>query len=201
MKLQSSIWDKIYASMLEWHYETKIPDGIKLKGKRVLEIGVGTGKTLKALIGKRAKEIIAIDNSKEAIKRAKKINQKVKVMNADAKNMPFDDKSFDVIVCYYMLNNMLAEDRVEAVEEIIRVLSDKGVILFEDFAVGDLREKGKLIENNTIQRKDGLICHFFTKEEVENMFEGLNIKLKTKEFKPFRVLKDKRKIISAVIRR
>jgi ubiquinone/menaquinone biosynthesis C-methylase UbiE len=201
IKKQSLVWNKLYSGKLEWHYETKVPEGINLKRKKVLEIGVGTGKTLKGLIGRGAKKIVAIDNSKEAVKRAKsKIKEKsVKVIHADVRDMPFEDKEFDVIICYYVLNNMLAEERVEAVEEIIRVLNDKGMILFEDFAVGDFRQKGKEVEKNSYVKENGLLCHFFSEEEIRNLFEGFKMETKVKEFKPFRALDYKRKIINAVI--
>jgi len=203
MVSQSKIWNKLYLSNLKWHHETQIPN--VLKGKKVLEIGVGTGKTMQSLIKQNPKELIAIDNSKEAVKvsteRIK--DHRIKIINADVTDMPFKDNRFDIIVCYYVLNNMLKKDRIKAVKEITRVLGDKGTILFEDFAVGDFRqeaEKLKDIEKNTIKKKNGLICHFFDKKEIKELFKGHKITVKTKEFKPFRALNKRRKIISAIIR-
>jgi ubiquinone/menaquinone biosynthesis C-methylase UbiE len=205
MKKQQKIWDKLYLSRVEWHFESKLSDNIKLEGKKVLELGVGTGKTLKSLIGKGAKEIVAIDNSKEAVKIVKNNikDKNVRVIEGDILDIPLNDNGFDVVVCYYVLNNMLEGDRKRAIGEIKRVLADKGIILFEDFAVGDIRQsrkEGKEVEKNTVKRKDGLICHFFDEKEIKEMFKGYDLEVKTKEFKPFRALNEKRSIVSAVVK-
>jgi ubiquinone/menaquinone biosynthesis C-methylase UbiE len=203
MEPQSEIWDKLYENKLTWHYKTEF-DG-DIKGKKVLELGVGTGKTIQSLIKQKPKEIVAIDNSKEAAKMMKKqFSDKVKIVEMDVRNMSFENNSFDVIFCYYVLNNMLKKDREKAVKEMRRVLAKKGKVYFEDFAVEDFRqcaEKAREVEKNTIQKKNGLICHFFEEKEVKEMFNGFNTKMKTKTFKPFRAINKERMIINAIIRR
>lgn len=200
MKNQERIWDDLYELKLTWHYESQF-DG-NVKGKRVLEIGVGTGKTLRALINKDAAMIIAIDTSTRAVNECKTLeNYKVKILKADVLDMPFKDGEFDVIVCNYILNNLVEKDRKKAVKEIKRVLAKSGKIYFEDFAIGDLREeKGKKIEKNTFEKENGLICHFFADEEINDLFDKIgSVSIKTKTFKPFRAMNKERKIISAVV--
>ena len=195
---QSKIWDELYGSKLTWHYDTDFSGDVK--GKRVLELGVGTGKTLRALIKKDPKEIIAVDFSAKAVNESKILESyNVKVIKADATKLPFEDK-FDVIVCNYVLNNMLESERKKAVKEMKRLLAENGKIYFEDFAVGDLRqESGKKVEKNTFVKDNGLICHFFDEEEIKKLFKGFKIKIKTESFKPFRALKEKRVIMGAII--
>ncbi len=198
MKNQERIWDELYESKLTWHYDSYFSG--EIKGKRVLELGVGTGKTLRALIKKSPNEIIAVDFSDKAVNESKILESyKVKVIKADITSLPFEDK-FEVIVCNYVLNNMLEKDRKLAVKEMRRLLAKNGRIYFEDFAIGDLRqEKEKRIERNTFLKENGLICHFFDEKEIRKLFRGFDIKIKTESFKPFRTINAKRRIMKAEI--
>ncbi len=196
---QSLIWDELYELKLTWHYETDFSGDVE--GKRVLELGVGTGKTLRALIRKSPKEIIAVDFSAKAVRESKPLESyKVKVLQADITSLPFEDKEFDVIVCNYVLNNMLEKDRKKAVKEMKRLLAKNGKIYFEDFAVGDLRqEDGKKVEKNTFVKENRLICHFFDQEDIKKLFKGFKVKIKTESFKPFRAMGKMRELIKAEI--
>ena len=202
---QEKIWDKLYSSKLKWHFEAI--GEYDVKGKRVLELGVGTGKTLRKLIKGNPKSVTAIDISKEAVKIANREikDDKVKIIVGDVREMEFEEGEFDVIICNYVLNNLLEGDRIRAVSEIKRVLAKEGEIYFEDFAVGDFRQKGnekkegKIVEKNTVVKENGLICHFFDEKQINGVFKGMNIDVKTKEFKPFRGMGEKRKIVNAII--
>jgi len=61
MKNQESIWDNLYKRNLTWKKETILPN--ILQNKSVLELGVGTGKTLHSIIRQNPKSITAIDFS------------------------------------------------------------------------------------------------------------------------------------------
>ena len=115
--------------------------------------------------------------------------------------MPFNNNSFDLIVCYYLLNNLKEKDKVKAINEMKRVLNSKGKIFFQDFSKGDFRQKGRIIEKHTIQNKSGIICHFFTEVEIKRLFKDFSeIKTEIKETRPITHKSElKRKIISAVI--
>ena len=203
MKSQESIWNEEYKNTKnKWRKETINFPKIK-KNSRVLELGVGNGKTLKSILRQKPKEITAIDFSQEAINQiiSNKNFQKVKFIKSNIKKLPFKEKTLDIIVCYYILNNLLEEDRKKAVNEIHRVLKPKGELIFQDFAIKDFRQKGKIIEKNTTQNKVGLICHFFTKPEIKKLFKQFSkVKLEIKTTKPIiHKPKLKRKIISGII--
>lgn len=200
MKNQERIWDELYELKLTWHYETEFSGDVR--GKKVLEIGVGTGKTLRALIKKEPAKIVAIDTSTRAVDECRVLESyKVQVLKEDVLEMPFKDKEFDVIVCNYILNNLVEKERKRAIKEIKRVLVKGGKVYFEDFALGDLREeKGKRIEKNTFEKGNGLICHFFSDDEVRDLFRGFSkTEIKTKTFKPFRLSDRKRMTLIAEI--
>jgi len=173
MSKQKDFWDNEYSLHKEkWKKETKILM-YKLKNKVVLELGVGNGKTLISLIKQKPKEIYALDFSKVAIENCKKDTrfQKVNLSVSDVKNMPYIDNFFDIIICHYILNNLLEKERIIAIKEIKRILKEKGSIYFEDFSYKDFRNnEGKEIEKNTKEKKNKIICHFFSIKELNDLF-------------------------------
>ncbi len=205
MNSQSSIWNKLYKeNKNKWNKETLFLPNL-LKNKSVLEIGVGNGKTLKSILKQYPKSVTAIDFSKESIKICKSEfkDKNLKFIKSDTANLPFKDNSFNVIICYYILNNLKENKRKKAVKEIYRVLNRSGLVLFQDFQVNDLRQFGKEIEKNTIVKKNKIIHHFFTKLEVKDLFNQFKIiEIKEKSFTPIKSNKKVvRKLISAVFKK
>lgn len=200
MLSQKNIWDYEYSkNSNKWNKETiKLP--LFLKDKCVLELGVGNGKTLKAILKQSPSEIVAVDFSEKIIEIVKNQFKRVKFYNCDVRELPFSEGKFDIVVCHYLLNNMLEKDRKKTVKEIFRVLKKSGKVLFQDFAVGDFRQIGESIEDNTIKHKNGIICHFFSKDELKKLFSKFSVSnLKIEERFPIRKNKKiKRRIISDV---
>ncbi|MEK6910164.1 MAG: methyltransferase domain-containing protein [Nanoarchaeota archaeon] len=206
MVTQEEIWDIEYKNDdNKWKKEsTYLPE--MLRDRNVLELGVGNGKTLLSILKQKPKSVTAIDFSQEAINICKSNikNKEVLLIKSDVNCLPFRRETFDVIICYYILNNLKEKERLEAIKEIFRVLRNKGVVVFEDFMVGDFRQKvGKIIEFNTIEKKSGLIQHFFTKLELTTLFNRFSsFQFKEKSFLPFKNKKDiQRKIICGIIRK
>ena len=93
---QEKIWDTIYNKEPEkWKLESPLPN--ILKGKNVLEIGAGNGKTLKSILAQKPKELVAIDISSKAIKvLTDKYNHKcLTIKKASIINIPYPDNYFD----------------------------------------------------------------------------------------------------------
>src|SRR4051812_7161786 len=106
---QESVWDGQYRqSQQKWKLTTKTLPNV-LKGKAVLELGVGNGKTLNAILRQKPTGVAAMDFSEEAIRQCKRsfAGQDVKFVKANVTDLPYADNEFDVIVCYYVLNNLL----------------------------------------------------------------------------------------------
>ncbi|MEK6894831.1 MAG: class I SAM-dependent methyltransferase [Nanoarchaeota archaeon] len=200
MKSQRDTWDKLYGAGLEWK---RASNGIfNVRNKSVLELGVGNGKTLKTILDRLPKKVVAIDISKEAISMVKESIQHKGILYITKDFLKFKTRDkFDIIVCYYFLNNFKERVRIKVVNMIKSLLKKDGIILFEDFAVGDFRQKGKEIDQNTIQKQNGLICHFFEKNEILELFKGFGIEIQEKSFEPIRKSSSiKRHIINAIIR-
>ncbi len=196
---QENIWDEIY-SHLKWNKETKSLPKL-LKNKTVLELGLGNGKTLISILKQKPSKFFAIDFSSKAIKKSKDIfKDKLEILKADARKLPFPDESFDIVVAYYVLNNSVKKDRIKIVREILRVLKKDGFCLFEDFSINDFRNVGK---GSNVVNGNKLRCHFFEIKELKELFGSFSkINLKKKISYPIRNKNNlKREIINIVARK
>ena len=97
----------------------------QVKG-RVLEVGCGAGRMAEAIKFYRPElEVLGIDISKKAICQAKQEPQGVKFFQGDAYRLPFEDKSFEAVLMFDLLEHL--EEPLEALREVKRVLKPKGI--------------------------------------------------------------------------
>jgi len=130
----------------------------------VLETGCGNGKTLSALSSCTA---VGVDISKEAVRLA---GGKSAVVG-DVRCLPFADNVFDAVFCWHVLGHLLASDRACAVSELFRVTKPGGSVFFKAFSTTDFRcGKGIEVEPYTFLRGDGMMTHYFEKDEVLALF-------------------------------
>lgn len=109
------------------------------------------------------------------------------VVESTTYNLPFADGFFDGVICYGVLYYMDTEHIYKSVKEIERVLKKDALALvlirtIEDYRCQDAKLNGAkeiekrtflLKENDTAKsavKEDGMLMHFFTKEEVLNLF-------------------------------
>lgn len=99
-----------------------------LTGK-ILELGVGTGRNIPYY--PEGARVVAIDISKKMISKAedkaKKLSKVVSFEVADVEELPFDDKSFDVVVATGVF--CCVPDQVRGFKEAKRVLKEGGKII------------------------------------------------------------------------
>lgn len=194
MRRQENVWDRDYRHRGRLWSKNVIGFPEVLHGKSVLEAGAGSGKTLRTILEQGPSKVVAIDFSAEAIRICETAFEDSAVVSfgkADITALPFEDAAFDAVVTYYVLDNLLLHGREDAVGEVRRVLKPGGLVLFEDFAVGDFRERTgnveKMIEPHTPLKKNGLVCHYFYKEEVMALFKGFVLNnFLVREFNPIR---------------
>jgi SAM-dependent methyltransferase len=192
MMSQRKVWDREYARRgTRWSKATlTLPEAFG--GLRVLEVGAGNGKTLASILEQAPSEAVAVDFSSAALEACGECARgRASLVAADAVDLPFPDGSFDAVVLYFILDNLLSAGRKAAVSEAWRVLADGGLLAFEDFAVGDFRQSAKPgqpdIEPGTVQKGKGLICHYFSRGEVEGLlaiFDGVDAE--ERSYEPFR---------------
>lgn len=103
-----------------------------LSPSRLLEVAAGTGAVTRAMARALPEdvELIATDLNRPMLERGMAVgaSRPVRWQQADAMQLPFDDESFDVVVCQFGV--MFFPDKVRAFTEARRVLRPGGVFLF-----------------------------------------------------------------------
>nr|WP_246389279.1 class I SAM-dependent methyltransferase [Microvirga mediterraneensis] len=103
----------------------------EIAGKRILDIGVGGGRTTRYLTG-LSRDYIGIDYSPRMIQRCRQIYPNVRFKECDARDLSaFPSASFDFVM--FSFNGIDYVDhagRLKILAEIRRVLADDGVFVF-----------------------------------------------------------------------
>lgn len=165
---------------------THIPNSSK-----VLDIGCGEGRNMKSIL-EVTPNVYGVDMDIKAVEDAKenfKDNEGVQVVQGEAKNLPFEDKSFDVVTLLMILPN-LNKDKEAAFKEAARVLRDNGFVIISTFAETAFDERMEIykrlnapikkIEGTTVVFDESLganVSEQFSLEEIENLAQssGLTI--------------------------
>jgi ubiquinone/menaquinone biosynthesis C-methylase UbiE len=153
------------------HHLPEIP-----RGKRVLELGCGNGKTSRALV-ERGCDVVGIDLSLSALHLCQSSVSKGEggqILLADARSLPFADGTFFAVVALHIIGHLTKGDREQAARESVRVLCPGGTLYFTSFSREDFRAgNGRETEPGTVVRKNGIATHYFSEEDVLNLFGGL----------------------------
>jgi ubiquinone/menaquinone biosynthesis C-methylase UbiE len=109
---------------------------------RVLDVGCGTG-NLTLLVAKRypTASVVGLDPDPAALERARKKAAKGKLTAAFdqgfAEELPYPDKSVDVVLCSLALHHVTEEHRITSLREIARVLRPGGTFHLLEMAKND----------------------------------------------------------------
>jgi SAM-dependent methyltransferase len=98
-----------------------------LRGKRVLELASGTGHLAQAAVARGA-DVVGVDVAENMVSLARKTASGAEFRVADAEDLPFEDASFDAVICCFGLLHMANPDK--AVSEAGRVLKPDGRFSF-----------------------------------------------------------------------
>ncbi len=117
-------------------------------GSRVLEIGPGPGLATEVLAA-RVNDLVTIEIDEQLADklRVKTAGSKVRVINADASRMVFDDNEFSAVVCFTMLHHVPSiplQDRIFT--QIFRVLRPGGVFAGSDSLSGPIFRAAHLFD-------------------------------------------------------
>ena len=127
-----SLYHKLLGPLLFGPYAWDIAERAgALQPARILETAAGTGIVTGAMISKAAKsEIVATDLNQAMLDVAagRLLSWRLTFQAADAQELPFEDGSFDAVVCQFGV--MFFPDRVGAYREARRVLKPGGHFLF-----------------------------------------------------------------------
>ncbi|SAK66033.1 methyltransferase type 11 [Caballeronia temeraria] len=128
-----ALYEQLLVPMLFAPYATDIAfRASALEPSRVLETAAGTGAVTRALahVLPAHVEIVATDLNQAMLDRAAQtpIERAVTWRQANALQLPFDDASFDIVICQF--GAMFFPDKTAAFAEAHRVLRPGGVLLF-----------------------------------------------------------------------
>jgi ubiquinone/menaquinone biosynthesis C-methylase UbiE len=148
---------------------------LRQASRQVLEVAVRTGKNLRDYPDRC--RIIAVDVSSEMLSvarnRAAKLSMNGSFLVADAKALPFTDKSFDTVVS--SLSTCTFPDPVAALEEMARVCRISGKILLLEHGRSDREWLGRWQHRHADQFAKPLGCHW-NREPLELVGQtGLNV--------------------------
>jgi SAM-dependent methyltransferase len=152
---------------------------------RVLELGIGGGRNLGFYDPAQVVRVIGVDPSEGLRRRAlaapRPAGLEVEVLDGVAEDLPFDDGSFDTVVCTFTLCSVRDPARVLA--QTRRVLRPGGELLFSEHGLAPdesvRRWQGRL---EPLQKRVGGGCHLtrpvtasiaaagFTLTRVETMY-------------------------------
>lgn len=191
----NNIWEQKYrdngfSSQKEYPNESLIAFIKGLDGKRVLEVGCGSGANTWMLV-KEGLDVYGIDYSKKGIEYCKKMLKKYCVSAnlkvGDMCKLPYDNNMFNAIVDVVSVQHLNFKEHIKCLKDIYRCLKLGGQIF--SFHLGEnsisyLHSGGKLIDTDTIDNikditkplnNNGQIC-FLSANEYRNMLMGIGFK-------------------------
>lgn len=130
--LWSSIYDKDPISIWLYSIQKKILNYIKIqKNSKVLDVGCGTGASLKYLETKGNKNLFGIDLSQGMVKKARqKLGPKAVLKESSVEKIQFKSNYFDYVLCTEAFHHFPKPDL--ALKEMKRVLKKTGKIILAD---------------------------------------------------------------------
>jgi demethylmenaquinone methyltransferase/2-methoxy-6-polyprenyl-1,4-benzoquinol methylase len=103
-------------------------------GDRVLDVATGTGAVALELIRQKRCAVVGLDQSAEMLAQARRrLPSGVRLVEASAERLPFEDASFDGLTVTYLLRYV--EDPAATLAELARVVRPGGTIASLEFAV------------------------------------------------------------------
>jgi len=156
--------DYIFARQKELVLDLVTP----LAGERLLDVGCGTGNHLQIFNGKWC-SLTGIDPAREKLDIArKKYGDRVELIKADPRDIPFPDNEFDIVTIINYLE--IAEDPPKVIEEAIRVCRGRVFIGFlNNYSFFGTRQGLKEAFGFRISKD----MRFFSFPEVRNMVRNL----------------------------
>jgi SAM-dependent methyltransferase len=125
---------RLYMQDLEWQLlEALTAQGLEPAGRRVLEVGCGSGYYLARFLDYGAAVAAGIDLIEHRAEQARNRNPRLEVVVGDAAHLPWADGSFDIVTQYTCLSSVLdGELRTRIAAEMWRVAAPGGACVSYD---------------------------------------------------------------------
>jgi ubiquinone/menaquinone biosynthesis C-methylase UbiE len=109
---------------------------LPLTGRRILEVGCGSGKELVRLLhwGAQPHDLFGVDLMRDRLREARRRFPDIHFQHTNAERLPFGTNSFDIVLLCTIFTSILDTHMAATVAgEIERVLRGDGVIIWYDF--------------------------------------------------------------------
>jgi ubiquinone/menaquinone biosynthesis C-methylase UbiE len=159
------------------------------KNERILDVGCGAGRNA-VFLADEGFHVVGLDISSTALGLALEEADKADLKNCvfvrhDFLKLPFPDSQFDTVIsCYSVENQPLPKIR-KALNEMKRVLIDRGLVLVTlhstkhwRFGLGKEISPGTFLTTETIKgKKLRFAAHFFEKDDAEKLFHSIELNI------------------------
>ena len=139
-----------------------------VRGRRVLEVGCGDGYG-SAYLAKVAAEVVGIDYEKDVIAQAREkyTDRNLSFIDGDAASLQFEDKSFDIVCSFQVIEHIPEDALPRYLSEIKRVLKDEGT-----FYLSTLNLEHSMKSPHTYQ-KNIAHCREFKLDELKGVLSKI----------------------------
>jgi len=159
---------------------------------KLLDVACGDGKGLK-MVHDIISEGIGVDFDEDAVKASNesfKDSSNIKIIWGDAANLPFEENSFDAVICIGSFCNS-GDNKLKWLEEMKRVSKENGKIILSVYSEDAFDERIKFYKKLKlpIEKIEGTkvflddekikdnISEQFSKDELEDLFDKSKLKL------------------------
>lgn len=139
------------------------------KNMKFMDLGCGQGNNTKYLL-ERGKNVISCDLSDEALNIVKRNILNSTVIQLDmTEKMPFDEKTFDVVISDLSLQYFSKKTTINVIKEIERILKSKGYLLLRLSSIND-KNYGALLGNKIEEH------YYFVEKRNKRYFDENDIR-------------------------
>jgi ubiquinone/menaquinone biosynthesis C-methylase UbiE len=152
-------------------------------GRRVLDIGTGTGNLAERLLARGA-EVVGVDPSRKMLEKAaaKPACSGISLicLREPFLSLPHPDDTFDAVVSTYAFHHVFPPKKPACIREMTRVLKPGGL-----WVLGDLLFENEAAERAALRRYDWMEDEYFARiDELATVFSGLGMELHSQQFTP-----------------
>ena len=130
-------WSELWAASAAPAHEVLIAASAIGPASRVLDVGCGSGEFLRAL-AQHGAIVAGVDPAPGLVELARRVEPRADVREGAAQSLPWTAGSFDVVTAVNALQ--FADDTLEALTEIARVLVPGGLVAVANWAEGALND-------------------------------------------------------------
>ena len=160
-----------------------------LKGKTVLDLGIGEGQNSIAL-SNLGYNVTGVDCSSKALDICRSNCNNIELIEKDIRDFYIQTNKYDLIMSRFMLHFLHKNDVSSIIKNIKNNIKTNGLVYISVFSTNDPGLKFKhnspdfdALENNVFHKiSDNTYSSYFSKDEILDLFSGFNTVLISDEY-------------------